>query len=745
MRGVILVGFFYVDILLSYFCMIQKTQKFLSKYTLQNSEISELRDVLAYHSQKYYAENNPEISDEEFDILFTLLKTWEEKFPDLQIENSPSQKIIGGISSGFQKSKHIVPMISLDNVFSHENLDDWEARFQKILEKNNSEILVGNSHGCSLRDNQKATFIVEPKFDGLGISCVYEYGKLVREVTRGDGEEGENVTKNILTIAEIPRELPVIGSVSVPDIFEIRGEIVMKKSDFQALNSVLESQEKKTFSNPRNAAAGSLRQLDSSITKSRKLSVFFYQSPLEHKNYSEVLKFFEHQQVKIPHSPHYSHCQNIEEVKIAIQEISDLREKFDFEIDGAVVKIDEQNLRDIIGSTGHHPRWAIAWKFPATKVSTLLNDVEWQVGRTGTLTPVAHLEPVDIDGVMVARATLHNADYIQEKNLKIGDRVTLERSGDVIPKILFPHLSARTGDEKNIKIPENCPNCGEKVLKIEGEVAIKCVNKFCSEILKYSLFHFASKKAMNIIGLGKEVSEKIIEAQLISEISDLYDLEISDFLRVEGFQEKSAEKLFFGIQKSKQNELWRLINAFGIPLIGVKTAKVLAKQFISLKKIQEASLESLENIDDVGEKGAQKIFEFFKQNHEVIQKFLDLGISSVAADTILLDVKQCDHKETPLQGKTFVFTGSLTKFSRDEAGDLVENSGGKVLSSVSKNLDYLVYGEKAGSKKTKAEKLGISLLTEEEFLKMIKMPETPEISDAFALSAAVTLEQESLF
>jgi len=533
----------------------------------------------------------------------------------------------------------------------------------------------------------------------------------VRAVTRGDGEEGETVTQNIRTISEIPREIP---EHLVPEIFEIRGEVVMKKSDFEQLNLQLEKENKKPFSNPRNAAAGSLRQLDSSVTKSRKLSVFFYQSPLEKKDYSEILEFFKAKNVNIPHSPYYSQVSSIEEVYNSIQEIAKLRESFDFEIDGAVVKINEHQTQEKIGSTGHHPRWAIAWKFPATKVTTKLENVEWQVGRTGTLTPVAHLTPVNIDGVIVSRATLHNADYIREKNLLIGDIVTLERSGDVIPKILFPLLEKRTGKESSIEIPSICPACKEKVIKKNEEVAIKCINAKCPEILKYSLFHFSSKKAMNITGLGKEVAEKIIEKKIINTLADLYDLEISDFLKIESFQEKSAQKLFSEIQKSRKNELWRLINAFGIPLIGVKTAKTLAQEFSSLQRISLLTEEELEKIDDVGEKGAESIVLFFQEKKEMIEKFIEI-FSLQKNDSI-------EQKKYPqiFTGKTFVFTGSLQERTRDEVSELVEKHGGKVLSSVSKKLDYLVYGEKAGSKKTKAEQLGITILSEEKFLEFFK-------------------------
>lgn len=688
-----------------------KTQQFLeisqadiSKEQIVKS-IDDLREVIHYHSYKYYEENSPEISDQDFDVLFHLLKKYEEKYPEIITDNSPTQKLIYKVSSKLQKAQHLVPMISLENAFKYQELNDWEERFLKILTSQKTDTIL-----------PEYDFIVEPKFDGLGISCVYENGKLVRAVTRGDGEEGENVTENIRTIPEIQEIL------NIPDkTFEIRGEVVMKKSDFRDLNTTAQKNGEKVFVSPRNAAAGSLRQLDANITKQRKLSVFFYETPLpqnktEYKKYSETLRFFK--QHHIPHCPEYFQCKSISEVILAIEKISELQKNFDFDIDGAVIKINTYALREKIGSTGHHPRWAIAWKFPAQEVITTLNDVEWQVGRTGVLTPVAHLDPVKIDGVSVSRATLHNIDNIREKDIQKGDRVVVIRSGEVIPKILRVIVEERKNPQKSFTIhnrispPKSCPVCSAPTEKTLEEVALRCTNKKCPEVLRGGLQHFASKKAMNILGLGSEVAEEMIEKKLITDFSDLYSLSREDLFTLENFKEKSVENLLRALEESKSKPLHRLLNAFGIPLIGEKTAKAVVKKFPSLDAIAHASVEELSEIYDVGEKSAEKIVMFFQENKEMIGKFKTVFSHQNNDAQETNDVNICT-------GKTFVFTGKLKKFSRDTATEMVEKMGGETLSSVSKHLDFLVYGEKAGSKKTKAQDLGITLLTEEEFLKMM--------------------------
>jgi DNA ligase (NAD+) len=697
--------------------MQQKTHFFLSAKAQQNiskdfirGNITDLRSVIAHHSDLYYGKDAPEISDKNFDTLFLLLKKWEQLFPEYIVSNSPTQKLVYKVASKLQKSKHFVPMISLDNAFSEQELQDWEERFVKILEKNNPEILKEKNY----------EFVVEPKFDGLGISCIYEYGKFVRAVTRGDGEEGEDVSENMKTIPELPLFLPALESQK---IFEIRGEVLMKKSDFLDLNTKAEKSGEKIFSNTRNAAAGSLRQLDAQITAQRKLTVFFYETPLgenkvEQKKYSETLQLFDQQ--NIPHSPEYFVCQNISEVFSAIKNIGRIKEDLDFDIDGAVVKVNTYALREKIGSTGHHPRWAIAWKFPSTEVITKLLEVEWQVGRTGVLTPVAHLEPITIDGVVVSRATLHNADNIEEKDIRIGDEVLLIRSGEVIPKILS--VEKRGTHSQKINIPKFCPVCQNPTEKIDDEVALRCSNPECPKVLVGGLQHFASKKAMNIQGLGKEIAEEIVEKKLITHFSDLYFLQKEDFFRLENFKEKSAENLFQAIESSKSQPLWRLINAFGIHLIGEKTAKSLAKHFPSLQELSSASVEDLAGIYDMGEKSAEKVVEFFAYHPNMIRVFEDLGFGK--------NKSFGNEKENQIfLEKSFVFTGKLQKFSRNEAAELVEKLGGTVLSSVSKNLDFLVCGEKAGSKKTKAESLGVKTISEDEFLAMTNQSSPEELAE----------------
>ena len=669
------------------------------------SSIEELRSTIVYHSKKYYDHNDPEISDTEFDQLFLLLKKWEEQFPNFITKDSPTQKIVYAVSEKLEKVPHLVPMISLGNVFNREELEKWEERWKK---------LVGDDQ--SKTNTKEVLYIVEPKFDGLGISCIWEHGVFDRAVTRGDGEEGENVTENVKTISEIPRAIPLKNN---DNIFELRGEIVMKKSEFERLNTQLQKEEKKQFSNPRNAAAGSLRQLDANITAKRKLSVFFYETPVLKnntqsvlKNYSESLSFLE--QNIIPHPPVYYACNTIQEVEDAIQKIYESRNTLDYDIDGAVVKINNYNLREQIGSTGHHPRWATAWKFPATQVTTQVEHVEWQVGRTGVLTPVAHLFPVNIDGVMVSRATLHNFDNIIQKDIRLGDTVFLERSGDVIPKITSVITAKRTGDEHVIVQPAECPICSHSVIEIPDEVALRCVNPACPHILKGQLIHFASKKCMNIVGLGNRVAEEIIDKKIIENISDIYTLTFQDLEKIEGFKDKSITNLLAAIEKSTSQPFWRVINALGIPLIGEKTAKILANKYLNFTKLSAVSTEEFADIYDIGEKTGEEIVKFFSnnQNKKIVEK-LTRYLKYSQYNTIN------QNYSSVLEGKNFVITGKFISFSRDELSEKIEQCGGKVLSALSKKTDYLVAGEKPGSKRNKAQDLNISILGEEEFLYLI--------------------------
>lgn len=736
------------------------------------SSIQMLREVIIYHSKKYYEDNDPEISDEEFDNLFHILKNWESEYPELVSFDSPTQKIIRAVSKKLEKVRHRFPMISLGNVFSKEDLVKWEERWKKLIinneeviidnplpnnevklritserkenkedeiQKNNLELKTKNLKQLlpqfkktdgSLQNTEQPLYIVEPKFDGLGISCVWEDGILNRAVTRGDGEEGENVTNNVRTINNVQSTQAdrfIIDNVvgrnpsdlrqeinDEKDVFELRGEIVMRKSDFESLNQTLAEKGEKLFSNPRNAAAGSLRQLDSAVTEERNLSVFFYESPDVMGNYSTLLQFLE--QNNISHPPQYYCCNTIEEVYEAIKKIQDSRHSLDYDIDGAVVKINDYALRERIGSTAHHPRWAVAWKFPATQVTTQLLEVEWQVGRTGVLTPVAHLTPVDIDGVTVSRATLHNFDNIEQKDIRTGDTIFLERSGDVIPKIISVVTAKRTGEESIIFAPEKCPVCSSTVIKKEGEVALRCSNPECPEVLKGKLIHFVSKKAMNIQGLGEAVCEDLIEKKLVQNPSDLYTLQPLDLAGLEGFKEKSITNLLSAIERSRTQPFWRVINALGIPLIGVQTAKILAEKYPSFQALQNVSADKFAEMYDVGEKTGEEVVRFFESsdNQVMIQNLeKKLQITNYELQT------EKNERRGVFTGKNFVITGTLNNFSRDIAGEKIETHGGRVSSSLSKKTDFLLCGEKAGSKKQKAIDLGVKILTEDEFLKMI--------------------------
>ncbi len=683
----------------------------------ERKRIRLLQKEIKEYQKEYYENNISKVSDEVFDALFLELKTLEKQYPECVVSDSPTQKIYTPQQTVIQKTKHIVPMISLGNAFTDTDLFDWEDRFVKILEK----------EGVVFLDEEAPRYIVEPKFDGLGISCVYEKGKFVRAVTRGDGEEGENVTENVKMISDYSSSLSSLQAVDKYadlETFELRGEIVMRKSVFSAVNAQLELDKKKVFSTPRNAAAGSLRQLNPEITKERNLSIFFYETPLPSSHlhfgtYEKTLKFFEKE--GISHSKEYYACNSLQEVLSAIQTISDMRDGFDFDIDGAVVKVNRYALRNIIGATGHHPRWAIAWKFPAVQVTTILEAVEWQVGRTGVLTPVAHLKDVMIDGVKVNRATLHNLDYIQEKDLYIGDTVLLERSGDVIPKI----LKSIASDKKNpISLPDVCPVCGSVTIKNTDEVALRCSNEDCPQVLKGKLEHFVGKKCLNIKGFGAEICDDIVEKKLItrfSECAKIYSFSVSEWEQIKNFKKKSIDNMLLALEKSKKQPFWRLIHGMGIAGVGEKTSKTLAKSysnFLEFSHISNRSLENLKNIEDIGEKIAHEVITFVqKEDHQE----LFLALESVFHTRNFENTAESDAvKEGFLYEKKIVITGGFSQFTRNELKELVEKNGGSCMSSVSKNTDILLAGEKAGSKKVKAEELGIKIVDIDAFLLLIE-------------------------
>ncbi len=700
--------------MISLFSDIEESTQEKQTKTLIEKKILQLQSDITYYQKEYFENNVSKISDQEFDALFLELKNLEKEYPQFVTKDSPTQKIYTPKKVELTQAKHLVPMISLGNAFQNSDLFEWEERFLKILEKENSGIFE------ALKEKGECKYIVEPKFDGLGISCVYEDGKFVRAVTRGNGEEGEIVTENVQTIADYKSDI-----LGVSHTFEIRGEIVMKKSVFSELNKKLEKEQKKIFSTPRNAAAGSLRQLDSNITRERQLSIFFYETPLktshsQFKTYAETLNFFD--TANISYSKEYYKCNSIVEVIDAIKKIEELRESFDFDIDGAVVKVNNYAIREKIGATGHHPRWAIAWKFPAVQVKTLLEKVEWQVGRTGVLTPVAHLKDVVIDGVTVNRATLHNADYIAEKKLYIGDTVLLERSGDVIPKIV---KSVRSDKKEKINIPDYCPVCNAKTIKNAEEVALRCSNKNCPQILKGRLEHFVSKKCLNIKGLGAEVCDDLIEKKLISAFSDfanIYRFTKEEWGAVKNFKIKSIENIISALEKSKLQPFWRIIHAMGITGVGEKTSKILTnyyKNFLEFSHISEKSLENLQNIEDIGEKTAREIVKFVTNEEH---QYLFAQLENIFVTNSREEQKKDNtlHISQVFEGKKFVITGSFEGYSRESLKEIIEQHGGSCMSAVSKKTDFLLSGEKAGSKKTKAESLGIKILDIQKFFEYIK-------------------------
>ena len=667
--------------------------------------IEVLREIIRFHNKKYYLDESPLISDADFDMLFHLLKKWEDLFPMLKTSDSPTAQIDLEVSSKLETAAHLTRMISLENAFSEEEMKEWEKRFQRYLNVDESP-----------------SFVVEPKFDGLGISLVYEKGKLVRALTRGDGNTGEVVTNNIKTIKSIPLFIK-----TNTEAIEIRGEVLIKKSEFAKINRTREESGEIPFSNPRNAASGSIRQLDPKITASRNLSAFFYSlgtvTPQEScpKSYKETLSLFD--TLGIPHFSGVQHCSSLSEVLCAIHTLGEQKKILDFDIDGVVVKINEHSLREKIGETGHHPRWAIAYKFPATRVTTTLEAVEWQVGRTGIITPVAHLKPVLIENVRVSRATLHNMEIITAKNILIGDTVHLERAGEVIPQIVAPVLETRNGSETASSPPTHCPSCGTLLVQEENLVALRCPNFECPEQRIDRLRHFASKKAMNIKGIGIEVARELIEKNIVKDPSDLYSIEKNRLFQIENFKEKSVENLWEAIHTSKTNiALPRFINALGIPLVGERTAQDIAIAFPTIEALQKASPEAFESIYSVGPNIAKSLHDFFQREttQKMLAKFLEAGCSFRS--------EQSPEKESlsPFFKKTIVFTGTLKTLSRSEAEERVRMLGGVPSGSVSQKTDFLVCGENAGSKSEKAKELGIKILSEEEFIAMTNEPTAEE-------------------
>ncbi len=657
--------------------------------------IKELRKQVEYHAKRYYDDDNPEITDFEYDMMMLELRTLESQFPELITKDSLTQKVGGTVKEGFQKVEHEVPLQSLQDVFDFDEIEAFDERVKKQAEENGIE---------------NPQYVVETKIDGLSAALEYVDGKFVRGATRGNGLVGEDVTENLKTIKTIPQELSEKINITV------RGEVFISKKDFEEMNQEREENEEETFANARNAAAGSLRQLDSNITKNRPLDIYIFNvQKIEGKEFNSHYEELEYlKKLGFNVNPVLIPCKDTEEVIKAIQKIGKDRENLTFGIDGAVVKVDDLNLRKIMGTTSKVPKWAIAYKYPPERKETSLKDITFQVGRTGVITPMAILEPVKVAGSTISKTTLHNEDFVKEKGLKIGDRVIIQKAGDVIPEIVEAVVSKRTGEEKDFEMPKVCPVCGAEAVREEGEAAVRCTGIECPAKLYRNLVHFVSREAMNIDGLGENIIGVLLEKKMISNIADIYDLKFEDIASLKKNGKKFAQNLIDSINASKENDLYRLITAFGIRHVGVKAAKILAKTYNNIDNLAEADVENLSQVEDIGPIVANSIREFFgqEQTKDLISRLKQAGVNTQR-------LKEDDEDER-FTGKTFVLTGSLENFSREEASNIIEKFGGKTSSSVSKKTSYVLAGEDAGSKLTKAQNLGVTIITEQEFADMIK-------------------------
>lgn len=656
--------------------------------------IKELRATLEYHAKKYYDEDKPEITDYEYDMMMNELKSLEKQFPELIDKESLTQKVGGHVKEGFKQVEHEVPLQSLQDAFSYDELRDFDDRVKKQL----------HDGGANLK------YVVETKIDGLSMAIEYKDGKFVRAATRGNGLIGEDVSANALTIKSIPKEL------KEPINIIVRGEVFIGSKEFEKLNEEREVLGQSLFANARNAAAGSLRQLDSKITKTRPLDIFIFNvQKLENNPFNshyEQLNYLDKLGFNV--NPVRILCNNIDEAIDAITKIGEDRENLSFGIDGAVIKVDNLDYREELGTTFKTPRWAIAYKYPPEQKETLLKDIVCQVGRTGAITPMAILEPVKVAGSTISKTTLHNEDFIKEKDLKIGDRVIIQKAGDVIPEVVEAVKSKRTGEEKEFIMPKVCPVCGAPTIREDGEAVTRCTGIECSAKALRNIVHFASKEGMEIDGLGYSIIEQLLDKKLINNIADIYSLKLEDVASLKKNGKKFAQNLIDAIEKSKSNDLFKLITGLGIRHIGAKSAKNLARKFRTMDNLMNASIEELSVQNDVGEITAKSIYEFFReeQSIDLINKLKLAGVNMES-----LEEENTDNR---FEGKTFVLTGALSKYSRDEASDIIEKLGGKTSGSVSKKTSYVLAGEDAGSKLTKAQNLGVTVITEEEFEEMIK-------------------------
>jgi DNA ligase (NAD+) len=652
----------------------------------------ELRREVEEHNRRYYAEAAPAISDRDYDKLYRELEDLEARFPQLATADSPTRRVGGKPLKSFAQITHRVPMLSLDNTYSENEVGEFYRRMQKAL------------------PNEAIPVVIEPKVDGVAVSLLYEKGELRHAATRGDGTIGDDITQNIRTIRSVPARLK-----GAPDVLEVRGEVFMDKRGFAKLN--LERQEAglALFANPRNAAAGSLKQLDPAIAAQRPLGVVFYGTGVvegaaleKHSQLFALLK-----KLKLPCSERHWLADSIDGILYAIRQLDKVRHDFAYQTDGAVVKVDAFEQRERLGFTAKSPRWAIAYKYEAERVETRLQDIMIQVGRTGVLTPVAALDPVTVSGSRVSRATLHNEEEIERKDIRIGDVVVLEKAGDVIPAVVSVRADLRTGAEKKFRMPTVCPQCGSKVVKDEGQVAVRCVNSQCPAQLKRRIEHFASRGAMDIEGLGEAMVEQLVERELIHDLSDIYRLDLATLSDLERMAEKSAGNLISAIARSKTRPLWRLIFGLGILHVGVSASRALAEHFGDLDSLMRSPPAELQRIPDVGEVVGRSIHTFFQErtNREMIARLLERGVKPATE-------ARATKPDPAIKGTTWILTGTLSQ-PRDEIAEIIFSRGGKVSASVSKKTNFVLAGEEAGSKLEKAKQLGIRVLTEADFRKML--------------------------
>lgn len=656
--------------------------------TQAKKRIDELNKLTAYYAAKYYDDDSPEISDFEYDMLMSELKNLEREFPEFISKNSLTQRVGGTVKTGFAKVEHIVPLQSLQDVFSLEEVQEFCVKMQK--------------------EDINVSYVVETKIDGLSVALEYKNGEFIKGATRGNGLVGEDVTENLKTIKHIPQKL------KEPIDIIVRGEVFIGKEDFEKLNDELD--EDNRFANARNLAAGSLRQLDSKIAASRPLDIFIFNvqkcDSIKFTSHYDSLQYLK--KIGFNINPVLIPCDTIKKVKNAIERIGEMRLNLGFGIDGAVVKVDNLDLREKIGTTFKTPKWAVAYKYPPEQKETTLKDIVCQVGRTGALTPLAILEPVVVAGSKISKTTLHNEDFVKEKGLKIGDRVIIQKAGDVIPEVVSAVVEKRTGEEKEFEMPTTCPVCGGQVIRVPGQAVNKCIGIECPARNLRNIEHFASKEAMNIEGLGEKLIKQLYDKGLINNIADIYSLKAEDIASLKKNGKKFAEKLVQSINKSKENNLDRLITALGIEQVGAKSAKILAKKFKNIDNLMKAKFGTLTFVEEIGEITANSVKEFFmqEQTKDLINRLKVAGVNMKEKDDV--------NNDNRFLGKTFVLTGTLEKYTRDEASEIIENFGGKTSGSVSKKTSYVLAGEDAGNKLSKAQSLDIPVITETQFEEMIK-------------------------